>query len=165
MDFTSTSTDWIYAYKSGSSLAADSASASISFHDNYGTFNLNLATATGGNGTVNPFSDSVNAASKTGLSGSANSNDTINSDGKAGPVSGSSSAIADETIIMTATTAHGFLGAAAFILLFPSGSILLRILHFPNIIWVHVGIQIFGYIVALVVMETGVWIAVNNGEV
>ena len=39
MDLSSTSSNWIYAYKAGSALNSDSVSASIEQHDEYGTFN------------------------------------------------------------------------------------------------------------------------------
>ena len=162
MDLTSTSSNWIYAYKAGSALNSDSVSASINQHDNYGTFTLNLAAATGGDGTVNPLTTTATSASNTGVTSMNGNNSTTNS-----TLMESSDSTTDPTqqVIMDGTTAHGILGAAAFVLLFPSGSIVMRIFNFKGLIWLHVGLQVLGYLVALALMETGVWIAVNNGEV
>jgi len=158
MDLTSTASNWIFAYKAGSPLNSDSTSASIDQHDNYGTFTLNLAAATGGDGTMNPFTTTVTSASNTGMTSLNSANSAMNS------------TMMDMTpsnaqMIMDGTTAHGIMGAAAFVILFPSGSIVMRIFNFKGLIWLHVGIQVFGYLVALALMETGVWIALNNGEV
>jgi hypothetical protein len=158
MDLTSTSSNWIYAYKAGSALNSDSVSASIDQHDNYGTFTLNLATATGGDGTMNPFTTTTTAASNTGMTSLNSNNSTMNST----MMSMDSSGPARQ--IMDGTTAHGIMGAAAFVLLFPSGSIVMRIFNFKGLIWLHVGLQVLGYLVALALMETGVWIAINKGE-
>jgi hypothetical protein len=66
---------------------------------------------------------------------------------------------------MDGTTAHRIMGAVAFVFLFPSGSIIMRVFNFKYVMWVHVGLQIMSYLIALTVMETGVWIAVYNDEV
>ncbi|KXT14681.1 hypothetical protein AC579_6396 [Pseudocercospora musae] len=64
MDFTGSSSDWIYGYKSGVSMNSDDLSASISRHDNASPFTWNMASAKGGD-SVNPFvsSSSGNATS------------------------------------------------------------------------------------------------------
>jgi hypothetical protein len=150
----------MYAYKGGS-IMSDSVSVSIDQHDSYGTFQLNLASATGGDGTMNPFTSTTAAASNTGMTaGVSSNNSTMN------PTNTMNMGTTDphQRQLMDGTTAHGIMGAAAFVLLFPSGSIVMRIFNFKHLIWVHVGIQIMGYIMALAVMETGVWIAVHNGQ-
>lgn len=162
MDLTSTSSNWIYAYKAGSPLNSDSVSASIDQHDNYGTFTLNLAAATGGNGLVNPFTTTATSASNTGMTAMTGSVSTMNSTAMD---TGSSTTESPEQVIMDGTVAHGVMGATAFVLLFPSGSIVMRIFNFKGIMWLHVGLQVVGYLVALALMETGVWIAINNGQV
>jgi hypothetical protein len=166
MDFKSSSANWIYAYKAGSPLNTDNVAATINQHDEYSPFTLDLATATGGDGTVNPFTTGVASTSASTSPGSSLNNDsnTTTIAGNAGTNMDSSSASVDPKVIMNATTAHGFLGAIAFLLLFPSGSIIMRVFHFKHVLRVHIGIQILGYLVALTLMETGVWIAVSNGE-
>jgi len=69
-----------------------------------------------------------------------------------------------EQQIMDGTIAHGIMGAMAFVFLFPSGSIIMRVFNFKYVMWVHVGLQIMSYLIALTVLETGVWIAVYNDE-
>ena len=54
MDFTSSSTEWIYAYKSGSPLNSDSLTESIPQHDYAAPLTWDIAGAKGGN-DVNPF--------------------------------------------------------------------------------------------------------------
>jgi len=160
MDLSSTSSNWIYAYKAGSALNSDSVSASIQQHDNYGTFTLNLAAATGGSGNVNPFTTmSASNTGMTSMSGNSTTNSTMTDMGSSTMESSPQNVISDGTV------AHGIMGTAAFVLLFPSGSIVMRVFNFKGLIWLHVGIQVLGYLVALALMETGVWIAVNNEEV
>ncbi|KXT07496.1 hypothetical protein AC578_484 [Pseudocercospora eumusae] len=68
MDFTDSSSDWIYAYKSGNSMNSDDLSASISRHDNASPFTWNMASAKGGD-SVNPFvSSSSGTATSSGSS-------------------------------------------------------------------------------------------------
>jgi hypothetical protein len=135
---------------------SNSVSANIVIHDENGPFTFNLANAAGGDGSLNPFTNTISATT------SGNSTTAPVPGGN----SGSSSAPLDQTeqMVMTATTAHGIMGAAAFVVLFPSGSIVMRVFNFHGVLWVHVVIQLLGYITALALMETGVWIAVNNGE-
>lgn len=165
MDFKSSSTNWIYGYKAGSPLSTDNVAATISQHDKYGPFTLDLTTAIGGDGTVNPFTNGVSSTSTSASSGSSlnNNSNATTSAGNAGTNMDSGSASVDPNVISNATIAHGLLGAIAFLLLFPSGSIIMRVCHFKHVLRVHIGIQILGYLVALTLMETGVWVAVSNG--
>lgn len=157
MDLTSTSASFIYAYKAGI-MMSDSASASIDQHDAQGTFHLNLQAATGGDGTMNPFT-TTNAATNTGSTSMNSNNSSMN------PTTSMDTTMSNEQQIMDGTTAHGIMGAVAFLLLFPSGSVIMRVFNFKYVLWVHVGLQLMGYLVALALMETGVWIAVNKDEV
>ena len=45
----------------------------------------------------------------------------------------------------------------AFALLFPSGAILIRVFAFKNLVWVHAGIQLLSYILALTGMSLGIY--------
>jgi hypothetical protein len=58
-------------------------------------------------------------------------------------------------------TVHGVLAALAFVLLFPVGSILIRVSRFRGIWLVHGIFQLFAYIVYIVAFGLGVWM-VNN---
>jgi hypothetical protein len=172
MDFTSSSTDWIYAYKSGSTVKSDSVSASISRHDNTGQFQFNLAKATGGDGIINPFSGSTTTtsppsspSSSTGGSDNGSTSpmgtDNNNNNGTASIDMSSSN---DELAISASTKAHGLMAAATFILLFPTGGIIIRVLPFKSVLWFHVGLQMLGYLTSLAVLETGIYVAVKNEE-
>ena len=48
----------------------------------------------------------------------------------------------------------------AFAFLFPLGAILIRTASFRRLVWVHAGIQIFAYILALTGLGLGVYIAI-----
>ncbi len=164
MDFTSSSTSWIYAYKGGSALNTDSLSAPITQHDMYGTFNFNLASANGGDSNTNPFTGATISDTAANTGSTSPMNLTSSTGGDTAGSSNTQLTDGKQTLIDSATIAHGIMGAVAFVLLFPSGAIIMRVLNFRGVIWVHVGFQILGYLVALALMETGVWIAVNNGQ-
>lgn len=73
---------------------------------------------------------------------------------------------ADEAAIISffhgvnnATIAHGVLMCLAFVILFPAGSFLLRLAHFKGLVYVHAGIQMFAYMMALAGMGLGVYAA------
>jgi hypothetical protein len=161
MDFTSASSDWIYAYKAGDALNTNSLDASITQHDEFDSFTFDLVAASGGDGSLNPFTNTI--SSSTGNTTTTASNNT-SSGSESSSSSGSQSGGISEKTISDATLAHGAMGAAAFVLIFPTGSIVIRVLHFPGVLWVHVVMQILGYLIALALMETGVWIAVHNGQ-
>lgn len=55
--------------------------------------------------------------------------------------------------------AHGVLAALAFVILFPSGAILMRLASFPGLVWVHGAFQIFAYLVYVAGFGLGVYIA------
>lgn len=154
MDFTSTSSSWIYGYKTGSSLNSNSVSAIITKHDKEGTFVLDLATATGGN-SLNPF---ISSSSVT--SGNSSSSTSV-----AAPGTGGSSNNAAEKNRDMMIAAHGIIGGIAFVILFPLGAIVLRVLNFPGLIWLHVCIQCVAYAASVAVFALGVVIALNEDEV
>lgn len=55
--------------------------------------------------------------------------------------------------------AHGTIMCLAFALCFPAGSILIRLGHFKGVVYVHAGVQLFAYMMALGGMGMGVWLA------
>ncbi|KAF1914600.1 hypothetical protein BDU57DRAFT_298651 [Ampelomyces quisqualis] len=57
--------------------------------------------------------------------------------------------------------AHGVLAALTFVILFPVGSILIRLGTFRGVWIIHGGLQLFAYIVYIVAFGLGVWM-VNN---
>lgn len=61
--------------------------------------------------------------------------------------------------------AHGTIMCLAFVIFFPAGSFLIRLGHFKGVVYVHAGIQIFAYLMALAGMGMGVWLAHAPTEV
>jgi hypothetical protein len=154
MDFTSTATSWIYGYKTGNALNTNSVSATITQHDSYGTFSLDLATATGGNST-NPF-----------LTSSAVTNGTTSVDSSNSTVSnGVTSTDTEEARRARMIKAHGLMGAATFLVIFPAGAIVLRVLDFPGLIWLHVALQLAGLATSIAIFVLGIILARNGNQV
>lgn len=139
MDFTSSSASFVWGYKSGSAIASDSTTASITEHNNYGELSFDLAAATGGSSS-NPFLTYSGATSASG--------------------SGTSSGSGGGSNIIAQT--HGSLGFLAFAIFFPLGVIVLRIFSFRGLLWVHVAIQMLAYAVALAVLGTGAYLATTQ---
>jgi hypothetical protein len=147
MDFSSSSTSWLHAYKTGSSLNTDSLSATISQHaeNGMGTFSFD-STAQGGTDT-NPFvSSSSNGTS--GTSGSSGTTTTV-------MVSGSGAA--PQRIIVI----HASLACVAFAIIFPLGGIMIRALNFAGLMWAHAVMQILGYFLYVAAVGLGLYFAMN----
>jgi hypothetical protein len=257
MSFTDSSSPWIWAHKSGSAVASDSASASLSQHDTHGTVDFDLQTAAGGD-SVNPFAAAVensptsaNAASSASLANSGATPTTYTStsmstssitscsfvgfDGANRPTArptgtpgyscavsptvipvqvigagasnggssnegtsnggtsnggasnnpnsgsssnpGSSSPNGGSNINNGASGSHGSFGGGAFekypsilkahgvilpvafVLMFPTGAVAIRLLSFPGLVWVHAGWMIITWLLAIAGMALGIWLA------
>ena len=59
-----------------------------------------------------------------------------------------------------AVITHGTFMGFAFAFLFPLGAIIIRTASFRGLVWVHAGVQLFAYILALTGLGLGVYIAV-----
>lgn len=59
----------------------------------------------------------------------------------------------------TMLIAHGVLASLAFVILFPSGAIAIRLASFPGMIWIHAAFQVFAYLVYIAAFGLGVYIA------
>lgn len=140
MSFNDTSSEWIWAHKTGAAVSSDSIDANIEFHDEFGLANLNLQTATGGE-SANPFltAGSVSTPSQTS-SGT--------SDSGTGPSDSARVSIS-----------HGVLASLAYVILFPSGAIAIRIFSFRNLLWLHAGWMVGTYLIVLASLGMGVWMA------
>ncbi|KAF2247128.1 hypothetical protein BU26DRAFT_342374 [Trematosphaeria pertusa] len=57
--------------------------------------------------------------------------------------------------------AHGVLASLAFVILFPTGSILIRLASFPGLWLVHGLFQLFAYVVYIAAFGIGVWFVKN----
>lgn len=55
--------------------------------------------------------------------------------------------------------AHGVMACLAFVILFPSGAILIRLASFPHLAWVHGAFQIFAYLVYIAAAGIGIYMA------
>jgi hypothetical protein len=140
MDFTGSTSEWIYGYKDGSDINSNAMDARIREHSKYGNFNFNLTEAQGGNST-NPFVDKAYTV------------DNI-------PVTETGEAAYSDTLVMS----HGIVACAA-ILLFVLGAMLIRLASFRGIVWVHAGVQVVGFLVLVAVVGMGIYMAMTEGFV
>jgi hypothetical protein len=65
----------------------------------------------------------------------------------------------------TVLVAHGVLAALAFVIIFPTGAISIRLMSFPGLIWFHAILQGIGYLFYVVAFGMGIWLASNLGYV
>lgn len=114
-----------------------------------GNLNFNLQAAKGGN-SLNPFV----ASAQTNGSGTASAG--LPTATKASGNPGFNRALGERAKI-----AHGTTMGLAFALLFPIGGIIIRVLSFRGLIWVHAGLQLLSYTLALAGMGLGVFLALK----
>lgn len=142
MDFSSSSAEWIFAVKAGSSMNSGDLDANIGIHDGASSFMFDLAQARGGSADVNPF-----ASTTDGMPVVVSGSDTASSS--------SSSSSTGNTILL----AHGALASLAFVGLFPVGGIVIRVANFTGLIWVHAALQILGVVTYIAAFGLGVYMA------
>ncbi|KAL3425725.1 integral membrane protein [Phlyctema vagabunda] len=143
MSYTDTSSAWIWSYLVGPPIASDRVDARLQQHSQFGTTSFNLPAATGGNGS-NPFI-AANATPE--------SNMTTVSTGTSQP----SPAMVRKYNMVLMT--HAILAPVAFVLLFPTGAIGIRVLRFTGLVYVHAGWMTFALAIAIVAMGLGIWLA------
>lgn len=61
--------------------------------------------------------------------------------------------------ISHAKIAHGTIMCLAFVIFFPAGSFVIRLGRFKGVVYVHAGIQMFAYIMALAGMGLGIYVS------
>lgn len=147
MSLGDTSSSWIAAWKSGSSIGSTSRDASIQQHDSTDSWNINLQQATVSSDS-NPFvttsgdsnsgssgsgsgsgSDSSSGSSGSSGSGDGNSGSSSNSGSNSG--SSSSGGVSQSTSnnqTPRLIAAHGIIMAITFVIMYPIGSILMPLL-------------------------------------
>ncbi|KAF2490172.1 hypothetical protein BU16DRAFT_596089 [Lophium mytilinum] len=81
-----------------------------------------------------------------------------NNGGGYNPSSYNSSFLTSGTKILTA---HAVLAAVAFVILFPTGGILIRVASFPGLWLIHGLFQIFAYVVYIAAFGLGIYLAQN----
>lgn len=145
MDLKSSSTTWIWAYKNGDPLKSNSPSKPLVQHDVMDSFDFDLTKATGGN-SLNPFAATSGGGAAVVSAGSS---------------SGSSDLENQFKVAHRVKIAHGIIMGIAFVIVYPLGAILIRLLSFSGLIWVHAGTQIFAYVLASTGLGLGVWIALK----
>lgn len=140
MSMQDTSSNWVYAYKDGLPIDSDDKAAQISQHGSMGSFTWDLSKATGGTSSGNPFTN----ASSTTMTGAAEQNSwqKMSNDAQA-----------------RILQAHGTVASLAFVAIFPIGAILIRLASFNGLLWVHGGLQIFGYVLFIAAAGLGIFMA------
>lgn len=141
MDLTAQSTNWLWAYKSGSPMNTDDVAVDFTQHDQEGRLTFD-STARGGS-TANPF---------------LNANGTsTNSTTGASTITNSSQSSKARMI-----TAHAALACVAWVAIFPMGGILIRLFSFPHLAWVHACFQILGLCLYIAAVGLGLKVAIGE---
>lgn len=156
MDLTSSDSNWIWAIKEGDPLNSDSQSADIEQHNDAEPFQFDLTKARGGSST-NPFvvaGTSTNTTPAPAASGSSSSSDGDSGDSEGGGGEGQK--------MKRILIAHGTLMGLAFVIVYPLGAIIIRLLSFQGLVWVHAGVQWFAYAMALAGMGLGVYLGTRQ---
>ncbi|KAF2209519.1 hypothetical protein CERZMDRAFT_113850 [Cercospora zeae-maydis SCOH1-5] len=138
MDFTQSSTTWLYAVKNGSPIQDDSQSAAITQHDDHGAFSWDITSAKGGS-SVNPFI--AQAATST--------TQTSTTSVSSGP---------SKSYII----AHAVFACLSVAFLLPIGGIVIRVGGFSKAVLVHQIIQWFGLIMYIIAFGLGAYYAKSN---
>lgn len=148
-DFTSSGGDWIHASKPGEPLESTDVDENIEQHNNHGAFTWTYTSAQGGSSDVNPF---FTDGSKNRISSPPQVSGPDNSD------SSDESGQASNKMI----TAHGTLASVIFLVLFPMGAMVVRLLNLP--VWFHAGVQIFSYCCYIAAAGLGIYIAKTQDQ-
>lgn len=135
--------NWVYAHSQGSSIDSDDTNVPISKHDGEGTFQWDLSRATGGS-DANPFTDvaTTNTTSSSATAGGQHSWERLSAQAQ-----------------MRFIQVHGSLASIAFVAIFPIGAILVRLTSFQGLVWIHGGLQLFGYSIFVAAAGLGIFIA------
>ena len=164
MSVKSSSSNWIWAHRSGDAINSNDKSENLMQHNDAEPFHFDLTTATGGN-SANPF---LNAATATSPSSSGSSmgsspssppssGGSSSGSGSMGSSGGSAAEAKQHKIALT----HGVIMSIAFVAFFPAGALLVRL--FSLSIWYHAGIQLFAYALAITGLGLGAWLVVAEG--
>ncbi|OXV08605.1 hypothetical protein Egran_03632 [Elaphomyces granulatus] len=182
MDVKSTSSSWIWAYKSGSAVDSSSVSADLTQHDDKGAVTVDLTKATGGSSS-DPFVTQSNSGSSINNGNTSTSNGNGSTNGNStGSTSGSSSSSSSTSSTYTTSgvtvadsgqsgfnrrrTAHGLIMAFVFLILFPGGALTRHLIRSPKTIpYIHAPFQLFTLAAAVAGLGLGVSLALDIGEI
>lgn len=148
MDFSSSSTDWFYAFLSGSPMRSDSPKAHINIHNYYNRFSVDFSVAGIAAAVVNPFVD-VDASELP-----VQENPPTNENGDDAVSSGSG--------LGWAVPLHGIIMSAAFVIAFPVGAVLIRLASFKGHVVVHAGLQTLALVGAIMGAAIGHYVATRG---
>jgi hypothetical protein len=140
-DPSSSSSPWLWAVKYGSPLNTNSLTAFIDIHDAEGVAAIDLQQATGGTSN-NPFTTSTNSNS----SSSSHSISTV------------STGSVDKL-----RKAHAIIMILVFVIFFPSFALLLHVVPYSKIVYVHACFQLFTLALAIAGFGIGISMARNLG--
>lgn len=146
MQLSSTSSPWIAAWKAGDSLATTDKDASISRHDDVGSWSYDLTKATIAS-DANPFVDAGGRSSSGpnggGASGGGNGGGPDSTGPGVIPSSGAGGFQSAREEITRLQRAHGIIMALVFVVFYPVGSIVMPLLGK----WmVHAAFQFFNFV-------------------
>ena len=128
----------------GPALNSDDTNEEIMQHSGHGEFNFDFTQARGGN-DVNPFTNP--SATTAGNNGGSSTPSGI--------------FFSDMQRSQNILIAHAVLACLAFGLFFPMGGIVIRLLNFSGLVWLHAACQIFAYVLFIAAFGMGIWIATN----
>jgi len=143
MDFKQSRAQWIYAARIGRTLKSGDLRKQIHRHDESGTFPWDMQLAKGGD-NPNPFLPGVREVHQSKLDGS-------NTGGSTGGNKGPGHLV----------KIHGGIAALVFVILFPTGGILIRLANFRGGMWIHVGLQALAWILAFGAIGLGIYLATD----
>jgi hypothetical protein len=140
-DLSSSSSTWVWAVKYGSPLNTNSLAASITIHDAEGIAAIDLQQATGGS-SDNPFIASSN----------------MNSSSSSHPISTVSTGSVEKR-----RKAHAIIMILVFVIFFPSFALMLHIIPYSKIVYVHALFQLFTLALAIAGFGIGISMARSLG--
>jgi len=160
MNFDNTGAGFIWSYLKGDPISSDSLSATITQHDLMGSEKFDLTKAAGGDSS-NPFVTTSDASSPGGPGPSGGGfPGPIGGGGGGGStgVSGGEGEV-DGPHWNKILKAHGIIGPLVFAVLFPLGAIMIRVLNFRGLVYLHAAWQFIALLLALSTLGLGIWLA------
>lgn len=149
MDFKAESTPWIWGHRSGDPMNTNDVSATIRIHDAHGALTFD-ATAHGGPDS-NPFLSQATPTSPP----------TPTSTSRPSSHGGATKSHGPPKRVVRMYVAHGVMACLAWAGIFPIGGIMIRLLSFKNLLWVHAGLQIFGFCLYTAAVGLGIELSIN----
>ncbi|KAF2266536.1 CBD9-like protein, partial [Lojkania enalia] len=143
VNLTTPTMNWIWAHSTGSLLNTDDKAIPIPKHDRYGTI-IFKANAHGGPDS-NPWTTQLPGPKlPSGSSGELPL-------ARSGP----------PAHVVRMYAAHSILACLAWAGIYPIGGIMIRLFSFPNLLWIHAGLQIFGVCLYTAAVGLGIQLSIN----